>query len=189
MLCRGRSALITLTQTDCPRRDARFCVSTFCSDSFSSTFFLFPNTPHLCYDGRVVPIVGLLRLDPCHGNGDVHVPDWHSSTPPPMSAEEQTMKSAPLLPKSSRPTPKLMAVLLLLTALLIGSAAPLAAAGVPPAQTFYIPMPEDQVLAALRGDLSRRRLGLLRQLCFGCVGAGEHLCLRGRHCGRHGDLL
>ncbi|MBP7961013.1 MAG: DUF11 domain-containing protein [Caldilineaceae bacterium] len=61
------------------------------------------------------------------------------------------MKSAPLLPRPSRPTPKLMAILLLLTALLIGAAGPLAAAGAPPAQLFYIPMPEDQVLDALRG--------------------------------------
>ena len=42
-------------------------------------------------------------------------------------------------------------VLLFLLALLLGLAAPVAAAGAPPVQIFYIPMPEDQILAALRG--------------------------------------
>lgn len=61
------------------------------------------------------------------------------------------MSPSPCSPKPFRPAMRPAAALLLLIALMLGIAAPGWAAGAPPAQIFYIPMPEDQILAALRG--------------------------------------
>ncbi|MBX3053118.1 MAG: carboxypeptidase regulatory-like domain-containing protein [Caldilineaceae bacterium] len=61
------------------------------------------------------------------------------------------MSTFAVLSRWPRSILRLGAVLLFMAVLLIGSVVPAAAVGAPPVQTFYIPMPEDQVLAALRG--------------------------------------